>query len=81
LPRIKHADGLAGIKAEFMLENTRCILPNPTFDASTEKRTSDLLDLLIYLIHLCPYRENSVASSSRTKPLLRLFIAGHDQSV
>jgi hypothetical protein len=40
-----------------------------------------LLDLLIYLIHLCPYRENSVASSSRTKPLLRLFIAGHDQSV
>ncbi len=74
--RLKHADGLAGIKAEFMLENARCILPNSTFNASTEKRTSDLLDLLIYLIHLCPYREDSVAYSSRRKPLLRLTHCG-----
>jgi hypothetical protein len=27
---------------------------------------------LIYLIHLCPYRENSVAFSDHPKPLLRL---------
>ncbi len=74
--RLKHADGLAGIKAELMLENARRILPNSTFDASTEKRTSDLLDLLIYLIHLCPYREVSAAYSSRRKPLLRLTHCG-----
>jgi hypothetical protein len=35
-----------------------------------------LLDLLIYLIHLCPYREDSVAYSSRRKPLLRLTHCG-----
>jgi hypothetical protein len=35
-----------------------------------------LLDLLIYLIHLCPYREVSVAYSSRRKPLLRLTHCG-----
>jgi hypothetical protein len=57
LPLPKHADGLTSVEAEVMLESARRILPNSSFYASTKERLSNVLDLLIHLIHMCPYRE------------------------
>ena len=53
----EHAQGVAGIKTKLMLQDPRRSFPNSGFMPSDEKCTSDMLDFLVRLIHLCPHTE------------------------
>lgn len=59
----EHAQGMPSIEAELVLQDPRCGLPNSGFMPSDKERPSDMLDLLVRLIHLCPHTEALAAPS------------------
>jgi hypothetical protein len=54
---LEHAQGLPGVETELVPQDPRCGLPNSGFIPSGKERPSDMLNLLVRPIHLCPHTE------------------------